>query len=299
MGHGRGPGPAARPDKGDGATNEGLGRVGEQAANGRDQLQGLNRRDQILADAAPHQLAEQQDVVGGPDDDHLGPRVTDLGQLVNLGQQGLSVLHALDDDQGRRRLRLVGLDGGGDPADADLGRGPRHAPILTGPLGGRQGVLTFSEDVHGDARDRHLDRPARRHRQTGRLIGRQAGRHHGGFLGGIGRKDLIRNHGRNSRRHDGGSHRRFGLRNQLAHGVVGLADRGLRRGHRPWHWGEGRGRARGRDGIDELIVHVERVQSVEILCGERLAHVNQSTASEIRVPATRASRAEDVVSPLP
>jgi hypothetical protein len=64
--------------------------------------------------------------------------------------------HAFDDDQRRGRLVLIGLDGGGDAADADLGRGARQAAVLTGAFGGGQGVLPLGEDVDGDARNRHL-----------------------------------------------------------------------------------------------------------------------------------------------
>ncbi|MNS56070.1 hypothetical protein D3C72_889200 [compost metagenome] len=285
VGHGRGPGPAARADEGDGPPDEGLSRVGEQAADGRDQLQRLQGRHQVFTDPAPHQFAEQQDVVGRADDHHLGARVADLGQLVDLPQQGLRVLQALDHDQRRGRLGLIGLDRRRDAADADLGGGARHAPVLPRPLGGGQGVLALGEDVDGDARDRHLDRGTRTDRQRSGL--RQGGRE---GLGHSRNLDLCNGRRRDQRRH--GRRRRLGRIDQTSDRIIGL---GFRLhpfvGRFVERNGEGLGdgvqdilrlslRRPGRS-VEEFIFQVETVQSVEILSSIGLGH-DQFTARETR-----------------
>jgi len=58
----------------DAAHRFGVGR-GEQAADRARDLERTDRRDQIVADAAPHQFAIERDVVHAADDDHACLRV--------------------------------------------------------------------------------------------------------------------------------------------------------------------------------------------------------------------------------
>ena len=114
---------------------------------------GVDRRDQILADAALQQLAIEHHVVDVADDDHLRARVAVLGQLVELGQDLVARQAALDDDQVRRRVLLIvrdrRLDAAHVHADVRLGQ----PAILGGDLHdlGRRAVL--AERLDRDARN--------------------------------------------------------------------------------------------------------------------------------------------------
>ena len=64
----------------------GVGRV-EQAGNRADEIDRADRRDQIVADAAPHHLAIEHDVVEMADRDHARAGVADLGEHIEAGEQ--------------------------------------------------------------------------------------------------------------------------------------------------------------------------------------------------------------------
>ena len=55
-----------------------------------DQLQRRQRRHQIFASAAAHQFAIELHVIDAADHDHLGGRIADLGQAVELVERGLA-----------------------------------------------------------------------------------------------------------------------------------------------------------------------------------------------------------------
>ena len=61
-------------------------RRGEQSADRAHDVDGADRRDQVVADAAPDQLAIEHDVVGAADHDDAGAGVADLGELVEAGE---------------------------------------------------------------------------------------------------------------------------------------------------------------------------------------------------------------------
>ena len=85
VGDHRGADAALAADEGDGAA-ERLGRaIDVELADRLDDAHEVDRDDEILADAAPHQLAVELDVVDVADDDDLGAGVADLGEAVELG----------------------------------------------------------------------------------------------------------------------------------------------------------------------------------------------------------------------
>jgi hypothetical protein len=94
---------ALGPDHGDDAADRlGVGRR-EQAAHRAHDLQRADWRDQVIADAAPHQLAIQRDVVHAPDDDDARAGIADLGQLIEAAEDIVAAAFRFQhDDVGRR-----------------------------------------------------------------------------------------------------------------------------------------------------------------------------------------------------
>ena len=84
------------------------------------EVQHLERRHDIIADAARGQHAIERDVVLVADDDDLGAGVAIFRQVVEIGDQAGAVGDRLDDDEIGRRRAAEGLDGGGDAAHVDL-----------------------------------------------------------------------------------------------------------------------------------------------------------------------------------
>ena len=184
---GRDPRPALGAAESDLATDERRRGIGVEAGGGADQQQRVERRDQILRHPAAHQLAIEGDVVGRTDDHHLGARVADLGQAVELSQQHRGRVGALDHHQRGRGLVLIGLDGGGQAAHAHDDDATLHAPVGGGDLGELSGLGAGAVDVDGDPRQAGLAEgrlgPGQHvmHRiGRGRPLRRQ--RRHGGFV---------------------------------------------------------------------------------------------------------------------
>ena len=84
------------------ADRLGVGRV-EQAGDRADEVERADRRDQVVADAAPHHLAIEHDVVEMADHDHARAGVADLGERIEPVEQLLAAAVRLDDDDVRRR----------------------------------------------------------------------------------------------------------------------------------------------------------------------------------------------------
>ena len=115
MREGRSADAALRPDDGDDTADRlGIGRR-EQAAYRAHDLQRSDRRDQIVADAAPHQLPVQRDIVHAADDDDAGRRVAYRRELIEAAEDIVAAVFGLQDDHIGRRRVLVGLDGGARP----------------------------------------------------------------------------------------------------------------------------------------------------------------------------------------
>ena len=77
-------------DEGDGAAERLRRAVDVEVGDGPDDAHQIDRRDQVLADAAVDQPAVELDVVDVADDDDLGAGVADLGQAVELGVEALA-----------------------------------------------------------------------------------------------------------------------------------------------------------------------------------------------------------------
>ena len=138
-------------DEGDGAA-ERLGRaLDEELADGADDTDGVDRRDQIFADAAADEVAIELDVVDVADDDHLGADIANVGKAVELGIEAVARQLALDDDQIGRRRTLVELGGGGDAAHLDLDVGARHAAVAGRGLHDGGKIRRLAERLNRDA----------------------------------------------------------------------------------------------------------------------------------------------------
>jgi len=66
------------PDHRDDAADRLGVRRREEAAHRAHDLQRADRRDQIVADAAPYQFAIERDIVHAPDDDEAGAGIANL-----------------------------------------------------------------------------------------------------------------------------------------------------------------------------------------------------------------------------
>ena len=129
-------------------------RRGEQAADRAHHVERADRRDQVVADAAPHQLAIEHDVVVPADHDHPGAGVADLGERVEAGEQVLAAALRFEHDDVRRRRIAVGLDRGGDAAHLDLEMRLVQPAVFAGGLDGGGGLDGFAERLDRDARRR-------------------------------------------------------------------------------------------------------------------------------------------------
>ena len=90
VGDGGGADAALGADHGDDAADRlGVGR-GEQAADRAHHVDRADRRDQVVADAAPDQLAVEHDVVGPADHDDAGAGVAELGERIEAGQDAVA-----------------------------------------------------------------------------------------------------------------------------------------------------------------------------------------------------------------
>ncbi len=122
----------------------------EQAADGANHVDGCDRRNDIFADAAAHQLAVKRDIVHPADHDDAGAGITDTGQLVEAGEDVVATIGLEDDHIGRRRI-VVGLDGGDHAAHLDLQMRLAEAAILARRLHGGSGFDRLAEGLHGNA----------------------------------------------------------------------------------------------------------------------------------------------------
>ena len=115
---------------------------------------GADRRDQIIADAAPHQLAIERDVVHAPDDDDPRAGIADLGELIEAVEDIVAAAFRFEHDDVRRRRALIGFDGRGQAAHLDAQMRLGQAPIFAGRLNGRGGLDRLAERLHRNARRR-------------------------------------------------------------------------------------------------------------------------------------------------
>ncbi len=154
VGDGRRPDPAPRPDDRDGTADR--PRVGcrEQARHRAHHVEHGDRRHEVVAHAAAHELAVEHNVVELADHQHARAGVAHFSQRIEAADQIVAAAFQFDDHDVGGRRRAVGLDGCRNAAGLDLEMGLAHAPILAGRLhcGGR--LRRLAERLNRDAGDR-------------------------------------------------------------------------------------------------------------------------------------------------
>ena len=145
------PTPPLAPTIGDDAADRLGFRRREQAADRAHDVERVDRRDDVVADAAAHQFAIQRDVVDAADHDDAGAGVANGRKLVEPGQDIVAAL-GFQDDHVRRGRGAIGFDGGGHAAHLDLEMGLAEAAVLAGRLHGGGGFHRLAEGLHRYAR---------------------------------------------------------------------------------------------------------------------------------------------------
>ena len=137
----------------DAADRFGVGR-GEQAANRAHHVDGADRRNHVVADAAPNQLAVERDIVGPADHDDAGAGVAEFGQRIEAGQDAVAAAFRFQHDDIGRRRTAIGFDRGGDAAHLDFDMRLAETPIFAGRLDRGRGFDRLAERLDGHARRR-------------------------------------------------------------------------------------------------------------------------------------------------
>ena len=127
----------------------------EQSRNRAHEIDGRKRRDEIITDAAAHELAIENDVVVPADDNDLRAGVANLGKTVEARDQIDAVAKMLDDENVRRRGALVGFKRGDQSAHLDFHMGFGHAAIADSGLHRAREIGGFAKSLNGNARNRH------------------------------------------------------------------------------------------------------------------------------------------------
>ena len=125
----------------------------EQAADRAHDVDRADRRDDVVADAAAHQLAIERDVVDAADHDDAGAGVADGREMVEAGQDVVAAF-GFEDDHVRRRRRAIGFDRGRHAAHLDLQMGLAEPAVFAGRLHGGRGFHGLAESLHRHARRR-------------------------------------------------------------------------------------------------------------------------------------------------
>ena len=173
MRHGRGADAALGADHRDDAADRlGVGR-GKQAADRAHDVERADRRDQVVADAAAHQLAIEQHVVVPADHDHAGAGIADFGERIEAGQDVLGARFEFQHDDVRRRRRAIGFGRRRHAAHLDFQMRLAEPAVFAGRLHGGRGFHGFAEGLDRDPRRRRDMLVARR--QIGRFGGSVAG----------------------------------------------------------------------------------------------------------------------------
>ena len=154
-------------DGDDAADGLGLGRR-EQVADRTHDVDRGNRGDDVVADAAAHQLAIERDVVDAADHDHAGAGVADGGELIEAGQDVVSAF-GLQNDHVRRRRRTIGFDGGSHAAHLDLEMSLAEPTVFARRLHGSRGFHGLAKRLNRHAW-RRRDMIVRRRRCAVRLL---------------------------------------------------------------------------------------------------------------------------------
>ena len=102
----------------------------EQIRDRLDQGQRFDGCDQVVADAAPRELAIEQNVVHVPDDKNLRASITDFRETIEACKQRRAVMAGLENDDIRGRLVLVELNRGSAAAFQDLNLSVLHSAVF-------------------------------------------------------------------------------------------------------------------------------------------------------------------------
>ncbi len=152
------PGTTLGADKGhDPAEGRRFG-VGMDGGEAIDELRHAERRHDIVAHAAPQQLAIEQDVVDMADGDDLGGRIADLGEAIEIREHLVAVEERLDDEEARGWGFVEGHHRGLNPAHAHRHIGLGKTPVGRGVADHGGGVLVLAEGDNIDTRDRAVTR---------------------------------------------------------------------------------------------------------------------------------------------
>ena len=137
----------------DAADRFGVGR-GEQAADRAHHVDGADRRNHVVADAAPNQLAIERDVVGPSDHNDASAGVAIFGKRIEAGQDAVAAtVRFQHDDIGRWRT-AVGFDRGCDAAHLYFDMRLAETPVFAGRLNRGRGLDGLAERLDGHARRR-------------------------------------------------------------------------------------------------------------------------------------------------
>ena len=120
----------------------------EQPADRAHDVDGADRRDQIVADAAPRQLAVERHVVDAADHDHARAGVADFGQVVEPGEDIVGAVFRFDDDDVGRRRAAIGFDRGGGAAHLDFHMRLGEPAVFARRLHGGGGFHRLAEGLH-------------------------------------------------------------------------------------------------------------------------------------------------------
>ena len=126
----------------------------EQLGYRLDEVDDAERRHQIFADSARHQLPVENDVVELAENDDLGAGVAIFGELVELREQRVAVGGRLEHDDVGRRRAAVGFDRRRRAAHVLLDMGFGHAPVGDRGADDRGDVGRFAESLDRYARHR-------------------------------------------------------------------------------------------------------------------------------------------------
>ncbi len=156
------------PDDGDDPA-DGFGlRRREQAADRTHHVKRVDRRNDVVADAAAHQFAIKRDIVDTADHDDAGSGIAHGCELIEAGKD-IGAAFGFQDDHVRRGRRAIGLDGGRHAAHLNLEMGLAEAAVFARRLHGGCGFHRLAKGLHGHAR-RWRDMIVHRRRRDLRLL---------------------------------------------------------------------------------------------------------------------------------
>ena len=139
-------------DGDDAADGDGLRRR-EQAADRAHHIEGFDRSNHVIADAAAHQFAIGRDIIFIADHDDTRSGVAHGCEFIEAGKD-IAAAFGLEDDHVRGGHGVIGFDGGSHAAHLDGEMRLAEAPVYAGRLHRLGGLRRFAEGLHRHARGR-------------------------------------------------------------------------------------------------------------------------------------------------